>query len=282
MPSRPAQDRLQAPLAHGVDAVVVGEVEVKRRDRRSGHARPGRRGRCPARPRTRVEAVDPVALAAVSVGVDQAQLVVVEALAEAGHLDPLDVAAGQLTLISVPSGRGCSARPATIAATKAARDREVELAAEVPAHLPLQRLLGDGDRREPEHDALEGRGDGARVGDVVAEVGAVVDAGDDQLRLRPDQAELGEADAVDRRAVGREADGAVVEATSSTHSGERVVIERAVALRLESGAMTCDARPRRSWTARPQRLDARRPIPSSLVISTLASRSILWRAVALE
>ena len=55
------------------------------------------------------------------------------------------------------------------------------------------------------------RGDRARVGDVVAEVGAVVDPGDDQVGAAADQAQLGEADAVDRRAVGRVADVAVVE-----------------------------------------------------------------------
>ena len=55
------------------------------------------------------------------------------------------------------------------------------------------------------------RGDGARVGDVVAEVGAVVDPGDDQVGAAADQAELGEADAVDRGAVGRVADVAVAE-----------------------------------------------------------------------
>ena len=46
----------------------------------------------------------------------------------------------------------------------------------------LAALLGDRDRRQAEHDALEGGGDRARVGDVVGQVRAVVDAGDDELR----------------------------------------------------------------------------------------------------
>ena len=61
----------------------------------------------------------------------------------------------------------------------------------------------------PEHDALQRGGHRARVGDVVAEVRAVVDAGDDQLGLELDQPERGEAHAVHRRAVGGVADGAV-------------------------------------------------------------------------
>ncbi len=51
------------------------------------------------------------------------------------------------------------------------------------------------------------------VGDVVAEVGAVVDAGDDQVGLEAvDQPERGEPDAVDRRAVAGVAARAVLEA----------------------------------------------------------------------
>ena len=84
--------------------------------------------------------------------------------------------------------------------------------AEPEVHLARVRLLRDGDRPAAEHDALERRRDRARVGDVVAEVGAVVDAGDDQVGLEAlDQPERGEAHAVDRRAVGRVADRAVAE-----------------------------------------------------------------------
>ena len=47
----------------------------------------------------------------------------------------------------------------------------------------------------------------------------MVDPGDDQVRTAADQAELGEADAVNRRAVGRIADATVVE--SDLLDGER-------------------------------------------------------------
>ena len=61
------------------------------------------------------------------------------------------------------------------------------IAAEVEVHfglhLQLGGCLGDGDRGQPEHQAFEGGGDGARIGDVIAEVEAVVDAGDDQAGL---------------------------------------------------------------------------------------------------
>ena len=83
-----------------------------------------------------------------------------------------------------------------------------------PGRKPISRgarLLRDRDRRNPEHDALQSGGDRARVGDVVAEVGAVVDPGDDQVGPLADQAEVAEAHAVDRRAVGRVGDPAVVE-----------------------------------------------------------------------
>ena len=54
----------------------------------------------------------------------------------------------------------------------------------------------------------------------------------------PIRPELGEAHAVDRRAVGRVADGAVVEAhLLDPQRAMRVVMLRAVALRLESGAI---------------------------------------------
>ena len=60
---------------------------------------------------------------------------------------------------------------------------EVEARRRAGSPSPARGLLGDRDRRQPEHDALERGRDRARVGDVVAEVGAVVDAGDDQVGL---------------------------------------------------------------------------------------------------
>jgi hypothetical protein len=72
-------------------------------------------------------------------------------------------------------------------------------------------LLGDGDRRQAQHDPLERGGDGPRVGDVVPQVGAVVDARHDQLGLEVEQPQGRQPHAVHRRAVGREAAGAVAE-----------------------------------------------------------------------
>ena len=123
---------------------------------------------------------------------------------------PVGSPAGQLTLISVASGIGSSRRRPTSCGREGGGDAEVEAAADV-AHAAAGGLLGEGDRGDAEDDPLERRGDGARVGDVVAEVGAVVDPGDDQVGAAADQAQLGEADAVDRGAVGGVADGAVAE-----------------------------------------------------------------------
>ena len=89
---------------------------------------------------------------------------------------------------------------------------ELEGAAEPEVHLARERLLRHRDARHAEHDPLQRGRDGARVGDVVAQVGAVVDAGHDEVGLEvADQAEVGEPHAVDRGAVARVADGAVVE-----------------------------------------------------------------------
>ena len=77
------------------------------------------------------------------------------------------------------------------------------------------RLLNFGDELRQfiaEHDALQSRRDRAGVGDVVAQVRAVVDAGDDQVGLEAvDQPERRQPHAVDRRPVARVADRAVVE-----------------------------------------------------------------------
>ena len=106
---------------------------------------------------------------------------------------------------------------------------------------------------------LERGGDGARVGDVVAEVGAVVDArrrraSGSKPSISPS---CGEAHAVDRRAVGRVADRPVVEVgTSWTHSGRRVVIMRAIAERLPSGAITASSTPGHGQQRAAQRLQA--------------------------
>ena len=66
----------------------------------------------------------------------------------------------------------------------------------------------------------------------------MVDPGDDQVGPAAEQADLGEADAVDRGAVDRVADVAVSELDLLDRQRERVVMLRAVALRLRSGAIT--------------------------------------------
>ena len=90
----------------------------------------------------------------------------------------------------------------------------------------------------PEHDALERGRDRAGVGDVVAEVGAVVDPGDDQVGALAEQPEVGEAHAVDRGALGGEADGAVVELDLLDPDRRVGGDQRAVPLRLVCGAIT--------------------------------------------
>src|SRR5690606_35905326 len=56
------------------------------------------------------------------------------------------------------------------------------------------------DRRQAEETPLHRRGDGARIDDVVAQVGGVVDAGDDDVRLHLEHAGDGDVDAVGGRA----------------------------------------------------------------------------------
>src|SRR4051812_21035135 len=55
---------------------------------------------------------------------------------------------------------------------------------------------------------------------------------------------------------------------SSTQIGERVVMLRAVALRLESGAITCTCTSSSAWSARRSAWSPWAPIPSSFVIRT--------------
>ena len=123
---------------------------------------------------------------------------------------PFGSPAGQLTLISVASGIGSVEQVPHQLGREGGDGAEVEAAADV-AHAAARGLLREGNGRDAEDDSLEGGGDRARVGDVVAEVGAVVDPGDDQVGPVADQAQLGEAHAVDRRAVGRVALVAIAE-----------------------------------------------------------------------
>ena len=103
----------------------------------------------------------------------------------------------------------------------------------------------------------------------------MVDPGDDQVGPLAEQAEVAEPHAVDRRAVGRVSDRAVVELDLLDQSGDRVVMLRAVALRFESGAITWVSTPSSSPSARRSAWRPSAPIPSSLVSRTRITRSIL-------
>ena len=203
------QHPLQRPGAQAVELAVVGEVEVDRRDRD-----PALRDRHQvgllALLEARLPAVDLVVAPAVLVLGDQLQLVVVDAFAEPGHLDPARLAGGAVDVDQRLRRHRLVLQRGDELGEEGGGDGEVEAARDV-AHAAARGLLGDRDGGDAEHDPLEGGGDRARVGDVVAEVGAVVDPGDDQVRALADQPELGEAHAVDRRAVGGEAAVAVAE-----------------------------------------------------------------------
>ena len=66
---------------------------------------------------------------------------------------------------------------------------------------PVGCLLGDRDAPHAQQGALHGRPDGAGVGGVVAEVGALVDARHDDTHVGSNVAHQCDADAVDGRAV---------------------------------------------------------------------------------
>ena len=160
----------------------------------------------------RVGAVDPVAAALVLVLGGELELVAVDALAQARDLDALRLAGRDVDVEQRALGERHVVELVHDARDELGGDLEVELAAEAEVHLAGRRLLGDGDARDPEDDPLERGGDRPGVRDVVAEVGAVVDPGHDDVGLEAvDEPELGEPDAVDGRAVGRVADRPVVE-----------------------------------------------------------------------
>ena len=127
-----------------------------------------------------------------------------------------------------------------------------------------------------EHDALERGGDRARVGDVVAEVGAVVDAGDDQVGLevvdQPERRRAARSRPASRRTRSRPSRRRT--APPATHSGRRNEIERAVAERLPSGAITASSMSSSSTSARRSACRPSASMPSSLVSSTRSIRRI--------
>lgn len=71
---------------------------------------------------------------------------------------------------------------------------------------PALRTIGlaDGDRGDTEQGALHRGGDGARIGHILGDVLAAIDAGEDQVRPRLDQDRAhGHDDAIGRRALNR-------------------------------------------------------------------------------
>ena len=264
-----------------LDPRLVGQVEV---DRRDGDAAVGDRGQ-----------VGPLlALVVGRVAVDPvlapAGLLVLRASARRGRsacraARPRRRAmwpAGKLMLSSVPPGSGTSSISSTIRAMKAAAASNSKWR---PSRKSISRASDCWETAiagSPSTSALERGGDRARVGDVVAEVGAVVDAGDDQVGLEAvDQPERREADAVDRRAVGRVADRPVAEVDLlDPQRAPRRDRPRPIAERLQSGAMTASStsrpraargaapggprpRSRRRWSAGPARPTGGGPAPGA-------------------
>jgi len=188
----------------------MGEVEVDRRHCDAPRVHGGQIGAGLVL-KARVRAVDPVA-ASVLLLVLELELVAVDALAQAGHLYSSRLARGNVDIDQRAVRQLHLLDALDPARHEGRRHVEAEAAIETVVQRPRARLLRDGDRRQPQYHSLERRCDGARVGDVIAEVGAVVDAGDDQVGGEAlDQAEAGEAHAVHGRAVGRVADAAVGE-----------------------------------------------------------------------
>ena len=161
----------------------------------------------------RVLAVDPVLRAPGAAVARELQLVAVDALAEAR-----DAHAGRLAERAVDVQQRPGRQRHVVDLVDEARDeraRRGRTRTRGRRGSPSRRrgrLLGDRDRRQPEQDALERRGDRAGVRDVVAEVHPVVHARDDELGLEAvDEAERREPHAVHRRAVGGVAVRAVAE-----------------------------------------------------------------------
>ncbi len=148
---------------------------------------------------------------------------------------PVGGPAGTLTLSSVEAGSGSDLQALDQPCDEARGDVEVEAPVEAVVQRARAGLLGDGDGGQPEHDTLQRRGDGPRVGDVVAEVGAVVDAGHDDVgREALRNPEARQAHAVHGGAVGRVPHGAVGEGhlfdPQRPAGGDRAGHRRAVAV----------------------------------------------------
>ena len=264
------EQRGEVVVAQRLHAVLGRQVEVQRGDRDPAGGDGGEVGARLVVVHRRV-AVDAVELAAV-VLLDQVEPVLVDALAQPRDLDARrSRRPGTLMFSSVPFGSGTSSSRSTTRAANAAAGVEVERVGRAGSPSPA---LGDCWETAmpgmPEHDALQRGGDRARVGDVVAQVGAVVDAGDDQVGLEAlDQPERGEPHAVHRRAVAGVAHGAVVE-LDLAHPQRAAERDRA----RRRGLVVVRARPPRARCPRARR-SARRSVcsPSASIPSSLVSRT---------
>ena len=126
------------------------------------------------------------------------ELVLVDALAEAGDLDPLAFFERHPRHVDVEQLALGQPVLEDVARDDAGRDRGK---AEVGV---LVILLADRERRAPVDGRFHRRAHRSRVRDVVAEVRAVVDAGGDEVEAVPEVAEEREADRVRRRPIDRE------------------------------------------------------------------------------
>ena len=97
----------------------------------------------------------------------------------------------------------------------------------------------------------------------------MIDAGDDHFSLEAfDQAEVGQPYTVDRVLSVAYPTDPSPKSTSSTHSGRRVVIERAIAERFPSGAITASRIEDTLAKARRSACSPAASMPSSFVSST--------------
>ena len=143
---------------------------------------------------------------------------------------PRSTRPGTLTLISSPRDRPCSRMLRATIVAASGRQGEVGV---------LVILLADREPRAAVDHRLHRRADRARVGDVVAEVRAVVDAGRDEVEAVAEVAEERDADRVGRAAVDGVGERAVGRAVRSrTRSGRISVFWWPTALWFVSGAMT--------------------------------------------
>ena len=189
----PGQRPVPAPQA--LEEPAAGQVQVDRGDRDPPidhgvevgalHGQAGRR-----RP------ADPEVGDSARVG-PLDQLVLVDALAEAGHLDTLELLERDGRYVDVDQ---LARRQAVFQDVARDRGRRPGREGEIGV---LVVLLRDRECRAVVDDRLHRRADRARVGDVVTQVRAVVDPGRDEVEAVAEVAQEGEADRVGRRAVHR-------------------------------------------------------------------------------